>query len=407
MLRRPYRLPRFMVFIALLWFGATALAQTSVEAFREVLRDHATFTTGDLSLLEQGQMVAKLLAVKDKREVAVCGVVKLEVPLEAFLQATRDNVGRRTNQAILQIGKFSNPPTIEDLQTLTLENRDIEDLKQCVVGGCALKMPAAMIERVRREVDWAAPDYRLKATQLFKSMLMDYVRDYLARGDAALMEYNDRSQAVHLDEEHRSLLDSAIYFNQFAPEFAAYLKNFPRPELAGVENALFWSRIKFGLKPVITITHVVIYARRATNAPQALVASKQIYADHYFDSSLALSALINIPGASAPSDSYLLYTNRSRADALGGFFSGLKRSIVESQAIDGLKTILQETKLKMEASAPGGSGPSLRSRTEVPAPRWWDRRWFAGRHLFWWLFVFISVVGLFWLGKAYAGRRAR
>ena len=146
----------------------------------------------------------------------------------------------RTTKAILQIGRFSNPPTIEDLQTLTLENRDIEDLKSCTVGDCELKMSAAMIERVRNEVDWAAPDYRVQATLLFRQMLLDYVRDYLARGDAALMEYSDdRAQGVHLDEEQRSLLDASIYFNQFAPEFTKYLRNFPRPELAGVENTAF------------------------------------------------------------------------------------------------------------------------------------------------------------------------
>ncbi|CAN5443159.1 hypothetical protein BH20ACI3_BH20ACI3_19620 [soil metagenome] len=43
-------------------------------------------------------------------------------------------------------------------------------------------------------------------------------------------------------------------------------------------------------------------------APQILVVSKQIYANHYFDSSLALTALINV-STGAIFDSYLLYTN--------------------------------------------------------------------------------------------------
>lgn len=71
---------------------------------------------------------------------------------------------------------------LEDLQGLTLEKRDVEDLKRYSVGDCKLKMSDAMIERFRREVDWTAPDYRLQATRLYRQMLLDYVRDYLTVG---------------------------------------------------------------------------------------------------------------------------------------------------------------------------------------------------------------------------------
>ena len=360
MLRRYHRLPTFMVFSALLWMGAvTAVAQTSVEAFRKVLTDQAAFTASDFSALEQGQMVTKLLPVKNKREVAVCGLVRLQAPVDVFLRSVEENVGRKNNQAILQIGKLSNPPTLEDLQTLTLENREIEDMKRCTVGDCNLKMSAAMIERLRNEVNWSAPDYSAQATLLFRQMLLDYVRDYLARGNAALIEYNDRNNAVRVGEEQSALLGGSIYVNDFAPEFSNYLKSFPASPLPGLEQTICWSKIKFGFKPVITLTHVMIYKRQKDSAPQALVASRQIYADHYFDSSLALSALIKIPATSTTSDSYLLYTNRSRADALGGMLGGLTRFIVEREALDGLKTNLQQTKLAMEASSTNQSGKGV------------------------------------------------
>ena len=397
-----------VVLSALLWLGAApSVAQTSVDALRKVLGEQAAFTTDDFSALERGQIVAKLLPVKNSREVAVCGVVKLKAPPAVFLQFTRANVAQLNNRAILQIGRFSNQPTIEDLHPLTLENRDIEDMKSCTVGDCDLKMSAAMIERLRNEVDWNAPDYRVQATMLFRQMLLDYVRDYLARGDAALMEYNDRTQGLRLDEEQRSLLDASIYFNQFAPEFGKYLRTFPRPELAGVGNALFWSKIKFGLKPVVTITHVLIYARPGTTAPQVVVASKQIYAAHYFDSSLAMSAFISVPATGTTSDSYLLYTNRSRADALGGLFSGLKRSIVESEAMGSMQSILQEQKLKLEAIALAQSGSSAQSGSEGTAsgPRNWLEWQPGGLRLFWWLLAIILIVVLFWLVRRYSRRQ--
>src|SRR5207248_3300187 len=154
---------------------------------------------------EQGQPVVRLLPVKHKREVAVSGLVSLQVRPEVFLQSFRENMARKSNSAILEVGSFSTAPTLDDLQTLTIEDRDLEDLKKCVVGDCKLKLSAMMIERLQKEVNWEAPDYRIQATQLLKQILLDYVRDYRARGDAALIAYNDKPNEVRLIEDQRAL----------------------------------------------------------------------------------------------------------------------------------------------------------------------------------------------------------
>src|SRR4030095_15827249 len=206
MLRRLRSMTRRLRPLALLCLPAIAIqGQTSLDAFHKALRQPPSCTNEALGVLQQGQIVARLLPAKDKREVAVCGVVGLKVPPDVFLQFTRDNVAQQNNRAILQIGKFSNPPVIEDLQGLTLDKRDIEDLKQCAVNDCDLKMSAAMIERMRKEVDWTNPEYPVQATLVFRQMLLDYLRDYQARGSNALMKYSDREDGVHLAEEQRSL----------------------------------------------------------------------------------------------------------------------------------------------------------------------------------------------------------
>jgi hypothetical protein len=133
-----------------------------------------------------------------------------------------------------------------------------------------------------------------------------------------------------------------------------------------------WSKIKFGLKPVIAINHITIYQREQNSGPQILIASKQIYANHYFDSSLALTAFLTVPGASS---AYLFYENRSRADGLGGAFSGLKRGIVENRALDGVKTILHQSQLSLEARALNGAESSTVTATEAGV----GRRWRVGR----------------------------
>jgi hypothetical protein len=221
------------------------------------------------------------------------------------------------------------------------------------------------------------------------------------------MEYSDRTQGVRVEEEQRSLLDASIYFNQFAPEFTQYLRSFPQRPLGAAENSLFWSRIKFGLKPVITVTHVVIYSRPARTAPQVLVASRQIYANHYFDSSLALSAFINPSVDGGTGNSYLLYTNRSRADALGGMFSGLKRALVESEAMGSLQAILQEQKVRMEALTLQ-SGSTTKGETRVTGEESfkWSQYRFGGLHLLWWVLMIISLAVVLWLLRRHARRQS-
>ncbi len=383
---------RFIAFCAIVLPGTNAaLAQNSVVEFRKILREEAAFDETDFAALEQGQTVVRLLPVKDKREVAVSGLVSLQVPAELFLQSFRENMFRKSNPAILEIGSFSAAPTLDDLQTLTIEDRDLEDLKECVVGDCKLKLSATMIERLQKEVDWNAPDYRNQAAQLLKRMLLDYVRDYLARGDAALIAYNDKPNEVRLVEDQRALAAASGYINNLLPEFPQHLKGFTKPGISVVENAIVWSKIKFGLKPVIAVNHVMVYKLERDSGPQILIASNQIYANHYFDSSLALTALVNIPGANP--GSYLIYENRSRADGLEGAFGKIKRGIVEGKAVNSLKTILESSKANLNARVLG----QTESASTLGEGRTW-RRWRAGRvHLFLWLFIITALATLFTL----------
>src|SRR5436190_15829529 len=166
---------------------------------------------------------------------------------------------RKSNPAILEIGSLGNPPSLDDLQGLTIESRDIEDLRQCVVGNCRLKLSARMIDRLQKEIDWNAPDYQIHVTQLLKQMLVDYVRDYLARGDAALIQYDDKAEPIRLLNEQHELLASSSYHALVDTNQDA--KSLSNPRASLIDNVLVWSKIKFGLKPVVAVNHIMIYQR--------------------------------------------------------------------------------------------------------------------------------------------------
>jgi hypothetical protein len=387
-------LQTFLIAAALAWAGAVScLAQSSAEEFRGTLLKGAALTAEELSALERGEVVVKTLPAVDKREVAFRGVARLRGEPAALLAAFKESLTRSGIRVIRGSGTIGIPPADEDLQALSLENGEIEDMKQCAVGDCKVKMSAAMIARLRGELDWGAPGYRTAADRLFKSMLLDYVRDYLARGDAALIQYEDRARAVRQEDEQRSLLASLPYVSESAPEFAAYLRGFPQAELPGVENSFQWSEVKVGLKPVVLFTHTATYTRQSAGAPQILIVTKQLYATHYFDSSLSLTLLTGAAGGDGPADTYLFYANRSRLDTLGGLFGGVRRRVIETQVLEGLSAVLQRTKFGTEAGPAGAPRPDTQAVGEEGAARRWAGRWtgMAG-YLFLALSLLASVI---------------
>jgi hypothetical protein len=231
-------------------------------------------------------------------------------------------------------------------------------MKTCEVGDCDLKMSADMIKRLQTEVDWNAPDHRAKAMQLYRQMLTEYVGDYLQRGDKALLQYDNKKTPVRMADDHRMLLDGALFLDEISPEFGKYLRKFPGYELPGVGNTLDWTKVDFGLKPVLTITHTSSFAFNDNNVTQFLIVTKGIYASRYVDSSLALILLVKESVGDA-TNAYLVFTNISRSNSLSGLFSGLKRSIVSSESEGRVRDMLVESKAKLlqGAKAPSKSSP--------------------------------------------------
>jgi len=364
---------------------STALAQASKAEFQKLLREKAAFDEPDFATLQANQPVVRLAPTTDKREVAVSGLVNINASAEEFLRLYRDSMTRKSNSAILEIGSFGHQPALADLEGLTLETEDIDDLKECVAGDCQVKLSAPMIERFRKEIDWAAPDYQLKVTNLFKEMLFAYIKDYRKRGEAALIEYNDKRDRVSLAAEQRSLSSAAGYVNSFLAD--------KHRGLQLLEEALVWSKIKFGLKPVIAVNHISIYKRNSDVGPQVLVASKQIYANHYFNAFHALTAFVNVPGET--NSSYLVYENRSRADGLEGPFGKLKRGVVEKKALEGLRGIIEQSKASLEGSALTATTAEFSSHPSSG----WGRRLFGGVRPLLWLLVLSALIALLALGR--------
>jgi hypothetical protein len=373
--------------------ASPASAQTSLAELQKLLQEKGAFAATDFEALQRGETVVRLTPAQDKSEVAVAGLVTLRASADEFLHSYRESLTRKSNAAVLEIGAFSAVPALADLESLTLEANDIEDLKQCVVGACEIKLSAEMIQRFAREVNWQAPDYAQQATQLFKTMLLEYVKDYRSRGDAALIEYHDKQDRVRLADEHQALTHASGYLSDVFAGLRGAASG-----LKPLEELLVWSKIKFGLKPVLAINHIKIYKRDRELGPQILAVSKQIYANHYFNSSLALTGFVTVAGPT----SYLVYENRSRADGLEGPLGKFKRSIVRNKALEGLKGVLEHSKLTLETATLNRDS----TLASANVSEGWGRRLFGGIRPLLWFLIISALIALLAL-RSYEGKASR
>lgn len=329
--------------------ASPATMQTNPRQPHAFLQKHFGFSKEDLAAIDRGKIVTKLPTTSDKREVGALGVVRLNVSSELFLERFMDIESFKKSDLVLQIRKFSSPPRLDDLNELTLEAEHVIGLKNCRVGNCKVKIPAPWIERFQK-INWSAPDHKARATALTRQLLLDYVRGYLKEGNGSLVEYYDQPHPRRLEDEVRSLVDQSPHLLETAPDFCKYLSGFPRMQPADVRDVIYWSKERVGgFKPVLELTHVSVYKQKTEGPFQIVIASKQIYANHYFDGSLVLTWLVDAKTTSGKSAIYLIYFNRSRIDALGGGLSWLKRYVARGRIREGLVKTLQLTKENLEA----------------------------------------------------------
>lgn len=317
--------------------------------------DADSWSPEEQSALERGEIVVRSLQAKEKQEIAAVGVLRIANLPRITMSAFRKSLSQSSSDEKIAGGRFSDPPTADDLRDLTPEPDTVAQLKKCKVGKCDLNMSAQMIRHFQSEVDWSSPDADEAATRLLRMMLLDYIRDYAARGDEALGQYDNRRTSVDLAASHRSLLASSILVRELAPEFAEYLMKFPVAKLERVESSMNWSIIDFGLKPTITLSHSAVYGRSIGDDEQLFLASKQIYSSRYLDSSLTFTFLLRVTTVTGV-DTFLIFSDRSRSDALDGPFGGFARDVVRRESLERVRTLLDKARLKLLAAGRSATG---------------------------------------------------
>jgi hypothetical protein len=337
---------------AALVVAVASSAAQPVSFVNDLLRQQR-FSAADLRALDAGEAIVKSLDTPVRRELAHFGVVHINAAPDRLVDRFRDIERFERGPGIPQIGRFGTPPRAQDLASLTLTAKDVTALATCHPGDCDVKLSAAAMARFRKEVNWSSPDAPRQAQDVARAMLLELVHAYQANGNAALGQYDDRGEPLLVAEEFRALLTSGKLLPLPVPGLMAYLEEYPRSRPPGAEDFFYWSTVDFGLKTTARVNHVIIYplAGRPSGVSH-VIAIKQLWASHYFQTTLELRFLVEDTRRADRPGFYLLSITRSRIDGTHGLKGALLRSVINRRSRTAVRNYLEHLKRLVERTAP-------------------------------------------------------
>jgi hypothetical protein len=310
-------------------------------AVAAVLTEHLQFSQGEIADLQRGRAVKHGLDARAAAEFGVAGAVRINASKTAFLDAARDIVTFKAAAEIVQIGRFGSPPSIDDLAALKIDAADF-DPSTCRVGDCDIRLPADAIRRVPKEINLRGRSAQEEAAAWFKRVLLSDVQAYVSGGPGRFTQYDDGSRPIRPLDDFAAVIAAMPVVGVLVPGLPEHLLQFPANRLPEAQDFLYWSKESVGPAPFVSVTHVTIVCATARTC---VMTTKDVYSSRYIDASLAVAIVTE---GAAGDAIYVVYANRSRANALRGALSALRRSVVERRARGALEQSLVRIKARLE-----------------------------------------------------------
>jgi hypothetical protein len=303
---------------------------------------NARLTAEDRKQLLAGMPVARALPADASKELAVFGALWVRGSIDRYVQRLTDIEQFERGGRFKLTRKISSPPALSDFASMRLSDEDVRDLRYCEVGNCDVKLSEHALTRLKSEIDWKPANSRAAVDAFMRQFAFDFVTAYAKGGDQALPVYRDRGRPISSAVEFRDMVNGMPELALYGPDLRRYLFDFPSATLPNATSFLYWQDTEFGLKPIIRISHLTI----RQGPTETTVASRMLYATHYFWTALDLRALV--PDPARGQGFWLLTTSRSRTDGLSGLTGLFIRRRVRSEVIDGTIKVLQSTQEKMD-----------------------------------------------------------
>jgi hypothetical protein len=312
-----------------------------------LLRTEGSLTALELAAVEKGGIVAKVIDTTDRSEVLSLVVMRVRTTPSRVLERFRNVEGWQRDPWVLQIGRVGKVPSSGDLEALTLDPRDVDDLARCRVNDCDVRFPTEVIQQFRKGIDWSSSNHAARASALFRQTLSAYTASYLSRGNAALFKYDNNDDPVRIEDGLRQLILRSRLLADATPDLHAYLERFPNDRPTDAEDLVYWVKERFWLLNVLSLNHSTVVDRATAGGRLIMAVSKQLYATHYYEASLSLTAYVEGPGGGG---SYLFSLNRVRADIRPSGFNWLERLLVNRLVRRRLEAQFRYLRRGLEAS---------------------------------------------------------
>jgi hypothetical protein len=309
----------------------------------------------DRRQLDAGHPLARALPARN-HEVAILAAVPVDIDGDRLVAWMRNVAELKKSSYVLAIQRFSNPPRIEDLVGLTLDDDDLSAIRQCRPAACDLKLAGAEMSQLQSVLAVGGSQGRRAFHDAFRRVILRRVQAYLDNGHDASSNYEDRDPPVSPAATSSLLLQHSAFLSEHLPRFARYLDRYPHAPVQGVESFVYWSKERLGGKAIIRVIHVSMLRGTGEGLPDALVAGKEIFTTRYLNGSVGFTAIV--PGGRS-SRHYLVYLNRSDVDILGGVFGGMVRWFMERRLRTEAQDVLQGLRRRLESGEP----PPLPNRT--------------------------------------------
>lgn len=323
--------------VAALFFGTSMVTRAQPAATlsaEALLRDRLGLSAAEVARFAAGEVVSRNVPETASNEIAAVGALRGAGNLKRLVAWLRDIESFMRAAGTQNVGAIKTPASAADFARLNLDDVDLADLASCRPGRCAVRMPAAYLQRLQKEVNFKAPDARAQAAALTRTLVAEYVAAYQKGGDAAVGALHDPSAPDQSANQFSDMLRRSTKVWDLAYPFVSYLETYPAAAPARIDSRFYWTRDAAIRKPTLTLHHVVL---EELPEGRVLVADKQFYASRDLDAALMIA--LAIP-AKDDKNFDLIVAIKARAGAISGVTGRVLRGRIENEMTEGLRTYL-------------------------------------------------------------------
>jgi hypothetical protein len=327
-------------------------AASNVDPF-ELVQPDVPLSHEDRQALVRGETIATTLEADARSHLVVFAASRLQTTPARFVDSMRDITQIWRGRSVPSTGIFSEPIGAEDVAAIRLTEDDLNAARRCKPGDCAIKLSDVEMARIGRPAHENGREWQARTQAAFRSVLLDRLQSYRKGGLSQLGPFHDHEETIEPHAVFTRLLADASIVKKHALQAVTYLERYPLAPLPpGTEDHLYWLETVQSPKPTLQALHQVIHrgsleSAEGGSAVEVVVVTRQIFATHYINGSIALTLLVR----TRDGHRYMFYVNRISADGLGGWLPRVRRYFIERRIREAARETFTALTRKIELNA--------------------------------------------------------